>query len=63
MFLSIVGEKTSNCMIQEQFQHLGKTVWGVFHKVLELPLILHKEKVHYPTKYKPLANRITEETK
>ena len=63
MFLQIVGEGASNRMVQERFQHSGKTVSSVFHEVLEILLILHKETVHQPTKYEPLTDRIAEDTK
>ena len=63
MFLQIVREGASNRMVQERFQHSGETVSSVFHEVLEVLLILHKKAVHQPTNPKPLAARITEDTK
>lgn len=63
MFLQIIREKASNHMVQEQFQHLDKIVTSVFHKIIEVLLILHKETVYQSIKQKLLADQITEDAK
>lgn len=42
---------------------MSKTISGIFHKVLEVLLILHIEIVHQSTKHKLLVDQIAKDTK
>lgn len=63
IFLQIVGEGASNRIVQEQFQHSSETISSVFHEVLEVLLIFHKNTIHQLSKNKPLTAQIAKDTK
>lgn len=48
MFFYIVGERASNQVIQEKFQHFGDTVSHRFHEVPSSLLHLHAKIVNHP---------------
>ena len=63
MFLFILREKASNCVVQEKFQHFGDTVSHVFYEVFISLLYLHTETVNLPTKDNALYPQIADNTK
>ncbi len=49
MFLATTGHTTTNCGIQERFQHSGETVSRCFHKVLNAFVLMHTHYIQLPS--------------
>lgn len=63
MFLATTGHNTTNCGIQERFQHSGETVSRCFHELLNALVLMHAHYVQLPSITYKTDARISEDSK
>ncbi len=63
MFVETVGRKTTNCGVQEMFQHSGDTISQYFHEVLNAFVQMNTYYVNLPDKRHQTDKQIMDDSK